>query len=196
MKIINKPLTRAVALLAATSIVAACGVPRLGPNKREIYAGSVEKQGDAFVVQVNNRVTRATAVIPALGFSSGFKNASVVGSDTISPGDTLGLTIWENVDDPLLAAEAANATILEEVQVDGSGFIFVPYAGRIKAAGNSPEATPNASIHKLLTPKCRFAASQGMVQLYPLLAQLAVKASMQSNAQHGHCPQCLPAQVA
>jgi polysaccharide export outer membrane protein len=51
----------------------------------------------------------------------------------------LGLTIWENVDDGLLAADATNSTILEEVQVDGSGFIFVPYAGRIRAAGNTPE---------------------------------------------------------
>lgn len=71
-----------------------------------------------------------------------------MGSDTISPGDTLGLTIWENVDDGLLAGEGANATVLEEVQVDGSGFIFVPYAGRIRAAGNSPEA-----IRRIITER-------------------------------------------
>jgi len=29
-----------------------------------------------------------------------------------------------------------NAAILEEVQVDGAGFIFIPYAGRIRAAGS------------------------------------------------------------
>jgi polysaccharide export outer membrane protein len=93
-------------------------------------------------------VTRATAVQPALGFSKGFMSASTLDSDTIRPGDTLGLTIWENVDDGLLAGEAQNATLLEEVQVDGSGFIFVPYAGRIRAAGNSPEA-----IRRLITEK-------------------------------------------
>ncbi len=130
---------RSVALLAAVSILASCGLPRVGPNKREIFAGSVQREGDAFIVAVNDRVTRATAVVPALGFSDAFKTAGIVGSDTIRPGDTLGLTVWENVDDGLLAGEGANATILEEVQVDGSGFIFVPYAGRIKAAGNTPE---------------------------------------------------------
>ncbi|APZ51753.1 polysaccharide export outer membrane protein [Salipiger abyssi] len=98
------------------------------------------REGDAFVISVNDRVTRATAVVPALGFTEGFRSASVMGSDTIRPGDTLGLTVWENVDDGLLVAEAANATVLEEVQVDGSGYIFVPYAGRIRASGNSPEA--------------------------------------------------------
>ena len=138
-----------VAALAIVSIVASCGVlPRVGPSKREIYSGSVQRQGDAFVVSVNDRVTRATAVQPALGFTDDFKNAGLLGSDTISPGDTLGLTIWENVDDGLLAGEASSQTILEEVQVDGSGFIFVPYAGRIRAAGNSPEG-----IRRIITTK-------------------------------------------
>lgn len=130
---------RGIAFLVAVSLVASCGLPRVGPNKREIFAGSVQREGDAFIVSVNDRVTRATAVVPSLGFSETFKNASLLGSDTIRPGDTLGLTIWENVDDGLLAAETANATILEEVQVDGAGFVFVPYAGRIRAAGNTPE---------------------------------------------------------
>ncbi|WP_417206600.1 polysaccharide biosynthesis/export family protein [Antarctobacter sp.] len=130
---------RGIAFLVAVSLVASCGLPRVGPNKREIFAGSVQREGDAFIVSVNDRVTRATAVVPSLGFSDTFKNASLLGSDTIRPGDTLGLTIWENVDDGLLAAETANATILEEVQVDGAGFVFVPYAGRIRAAGNTPE---------------------------------------------------------
>ena len=38
--------------------------------------------------------------------------------------------------------------MLEEVQVDGAGFIFVPYAGRIRAAGNTPEA-----IRRIITSK-------------------------------------------
>ncbi|WP_294622884.1 polysaccharide biosynthesis/export family protein [uncultured Roseovarius sp.] len=131
------------------SMVSSCGVlPRVGPSKNEIFAGSVQRQGDAFVVTVNDRVTRATAVQPALGFTDDFRNAATLGSDTIRPGDTLGLTIWENVDDGLLAGEAANQTVLEEVQVDGAGFIFVPYAGRIRAAGNTPEA-----IRRIITSK-------------------------------------------
>lgn len=140
---------RSVALLAIASILAGCALPRVGPNKRELYAGSVERQGDAFVVTVNDRVTRATAVQPALGFTDDFRNAGLLGSDMISSGDTLGLTIWENVDDGLLAGETTNQTILDEVQVDGSGFIFVPYAGRIRAAGNTPEGVRRIITEKL-----------------------------------------------
>ncbi|SOC03002.1 polysaccharide export outer membrane protein [Rhodobacter maris] len=127
---------------------ASCGLPRSGPNKREIFSGSVMRQGDAFVVSVNDHVARATAVQPALGFSSDFQRAGVIGSDTINPGDTLMLTIWENVDNGLLAPQGASATQLSEVQVDGAGNIFVPYAGKIKAAGNSPDA-----LRKIITEK-------------------------------------------
>jgi polysaccharide export outer membrane protein len=128
-----------MALLALVSLVAACGLPRSGPNKSEIFAGSIQRAGDAFVLEVSPRVTRITSVTPVLGFTEGFLNAAELGSDTIRPGDTLGLTVWENVDDGLLANEGLAATNLEEVQVDGQGFVFVPYAGRIRAAGNSPE---------------------------------------------------------
>lgn len=149
MKPIMSRLGKGVLILAALSLTAACGLPRPGPNKQEIFSGSVQRQGDAFVVAVNDRVTQATSVVPALGFSENFLKAARVGSDTIQPGDTLGLTIWENVEDGLLATAGANSTTLEEVQVDGSGYIFVPYAGRIKASGNTPEGIRGVIVEKL-----------------------------------------------
>lgn len=130
----------ALALAAAVAGLASCGLPRSGPNKSEIFRGSVLRQGDAFIVSVNSRVTRTTSVMPSLGFSSQFKNAGVLGSDQISPGDQLGLTVFENVkDDPLLGNTGQRVSQLTELQVDGSGNIFIPYAGNIKAAGKSPD---------------------------------------------------------
>ncbi|WP_132544506.1 polysaccharide biosynthesis/export family protein [Rhodovulum euryhalinum] len=140
---------RALALLALVATVSACGLPRSGPNKREIFQGSVQKQGDAFVVKVNDRVTRATSVVPAIGFPSDFRGAGLVTADIIQPGDVLGLTIYENVDDGLLAQAGGNASALSEVQVDDAGFIFIPYAGRIRAAGNTPERLRQIITEKL-----------------------------------------------
>ena len=151
---------KSVAFLVIVAVVAACGLPRTGPTKREIYAGSVQREGDAFIVSVNDRVTRATSVVPALGFGSNFTRAGKLGSDIIRPGDTLGLTVWENVEDGLLAGAAANSTSLEEVQVDGSGFIFVPYAGRIRAAGNTPEA-----LRRIITKKLEDQTPDPQVQV-------------------------------
>jgi len=127
----------ALALLVAA--VSACGLPRSGPSKSEIFAGSVMREGDAFIVAVNDRVTRATAVVPALGFSDTLRTAGRLGSDIINPGDVLTLTVYENVAEGLLAGTGETSAVLNEVQVDGEGFIFVPYAGRIRASGNTPE---------------------------------------------------------
>ena len=149
MKPFSTRWARTVAMLGALALFSGCGLPKVGPNKQQIFAGSVEREGDAFVVAVNDRVTRATAVVPALGFSDQLSSASVLTSDTIRPGDVLGLTIWENVDDGLLSGEVSSSTALEEVQVDGSGYIFVPYAGRLRAAGNTPEQLRNAITEKL-----------------------------------------------
>jgi len=140
---------KGAALVVTLGLVASCGLPRSGPNKSEIFSGSVLEQGDAFVLVVDDRVNRIAAVTPAIGFSAGFANAAVVGSDTINAGDVLGLTIWENVDDGLLVPQGQNATVLEQVQVDGAGYIFVPYAGRVKAAGNTPEAVRRIISEKL-----------------------------------------------
>lgn len=141
-------LARGVALLAALAATASCGLPRSGPNRGEIFDGSVLREGDAFVLVVDDRVNQIAGVAPTLGFAAGFQNAGQLGSDTINPGDTLGLTVWENVSDGLLVPTGQNATILEEVQVDGSGNIFVPYAGRIRAAGNTPE-----TIRQIITER-------------------------------------------
>ncbi|SFA71652.1 polysaccharide export outer membrane protein [Poseidonocella pacifica] len=160
MKAIGKRLRNGVTLLAVATLVASCGLPRSGPSKREIYSGSVEQNGNAYVVEVTDAVNRATGTVPALGFSQAFLGAPLAGSDVIQPGDTLGLTIWENVDDGLLSGPGANATLLEEVQVDGSGFIFVPYAGRIRAAGNTPE-----SIRGIITDKLEEQTPDPQVQV-------------------------------
>ncbi|MCI2398576.1 polysaccharide biosynthesis/export family protein [Aliiroseovarius subalbicans] len=143
----GKTWARRATLVALVAGLAACGLPRVGPNKAEIFRGSVQKDGDAFIVSVNDHVTRATAIVPALGFDAKLTGAGVIGSDTIRPGDTLGVSIWENVEDGILATAGAPAS-LEEVQVDGSGNIFIPYAGRIRASGNSPEA-----IRRIITEK-------------------------------------------
>ena len=149
MNIQSRRGIRAIILMAIATMLASCGtLPQVGPNKKQIYSGSVQRSGNAFVVTVDDRVTHATSVQPALGFSDQFRAAGELGSDTIRPGDTLGLTIWENVDAGLMTSQATGQSTLEEVQVDGSGFIFVPYAGRIRAAGNSPEA-----IRRIITSK-------------------------------------------
>ena len=128
-----------IAALSSMTLLAACALPRSGPNKNEIYKGSVERGGNTHVLFVNDHVARASSYTPSYGFGSDFLSARAVGADEIRPGDVLGLTIWENVDDGLLASMGQSNTPLQELQVDSGGYIFVPYAGRVRAAGNTPD---------------------------------------------------------
>ena len=70
MSTLSLRLARGAAIIAACSLVGACGLPRSGPNKAEIFAGSVMREGDAFVLIVDDRVNRIASVSPALGFSA------------------------------------------------------------------------------------------------------------------------------
>ena len=139
MNLLKQRSARLAGFAAAFAVLSACALPRSGPTKDEILSGSVQREGDAYVVVVNDRVARETSAIPVFGFDREFLSAGVVGSDTIRPGDTLGLTVYENVQDGLIAPAGTGSATLDQVQVDGEGFIFVPYAGRIRATGNTPD---------------------------------------------------------
>jgi polysaccharide export outer membrane protein len=91
------------------------------------------------LVDVTPPIAAASRSVDTLGFSANFVNAGLVSPDTIRPGDTLSVQVWENVDAGLLVGVGQKATTLEAIQVDQSGEIFVPYAGRLQAAGRSPD---------------------------------------------------------
>jgi len=139
------------ALIVLVVTLAACGLPRSGPSKRELTdqpANSVQASGSAYIVQVDSRVSQLTKDTNPLGFSQAFRRAQAVGSDEIHAGDVLSVQIWENVDQGLFTIKGAAAPPLPDMQVDGTGFIFVPYAGRIRAAGNSPD-----ELRRIITTK-------------------------------------------
>lgn len=150
MSSISRNRTAVLALIASVTLVAGCELPRSGPYREEVLSSSVTEDGNAYIVPVTASVTRATAVAPSFGFSAEFRNAGLIGSDTIASGDTLAITVFENVrDEPLLGNTGQRVTQLSEVQVDGQGFIYLPYAGRILAAGQTPEGLRQAITRKL-----------------------------------------------
>lgn len=117
----------------------ACGLPRSGPSQQEILAGSVENGGQTNIVYVDDRVARVSVIETPLGFSRAFLNAGRTSVDRIRAGDKLTITIWENVENGLLAAPGASSTTLKDIQVDQLGNIFVPYAGVVRASGRTAE---------------------------------------------------------
>ena len=60
-------------------------------------------------------------------------------TDVINAGDKLSVTVWENVDNGLLVGTGQKVALLDEIQVDQKGNIFMPYAGTIRASGRTPD---------------------------------------------------------
>jgi len=136
-------------VVSSCMALASCGLPRSGPSKAEILGGEERTEDGAFVLDVTQDMTRAMSAAEGGGFPAAFLQAGPVGSDVIHPGDALTLQIWENVEDGLLSNGANAATTLQQVQVDAGGFIFVPYAGRLRAAGLTPEGLRDVITRKL-----------------------------------------------
>ncbi len=157
---VSKRFMTASAVVLCVKILSACNLPGTGPNKSEIFAGSVQEEGDAYIVEVNASVTRATSAVPALGFTKQFRNTSLQGPDLIRPGDAIRLAVWENTDNGLLTKQANNSAKLDAVQVDDDGYIFVPYAGRIKVSGNNLD-----TIRKVITRRLRDHTPDPQVQV-------------------------------
>jgi polysaccharide export outer membrane protein len=128
---------RALVLVAALS---SCAVmPSSGPSASSIKGGSRDTELGMHVVAVTPDVAAATRSNEALGFDRRFVDAPVLSPDTIRPGDTLSVQVWENVDAGLLVGVGQKQTQLEQLQVDQRGNIFVPYAGEVHASGQSPD---------------------------------------------------------
>nr|WP_309502624.1 polysaccharide biosynthesis/export family protein [uncultured Roseovarius sp.] len=144
-------ITRTLALAVCVSMVGACTLPRPGPNRSEILDIELDETSNTAIVMVDENVTRAVATTPDPGFPSALLKAGSSAPDIILPGDTLSFVIYENVDDGVLNRGDAGASGLNSIQVDDAGFIFIPYVGRIRAAGNTPEALRRAITNKLST---------------------------------------------
>lgn len=135
-RIARAPLVRALMLVAA---LASCTLPRSGPTTGDITSAGRDGELGMHVVRVTPAVAAATRKEETFSFGSEFTDRGVLSPDTISRGDTLSVKVWENVDTGLLAGVGQKVTALDEIQVDQTGGIYVPYAGRLDAAGKSPD---------------------------------------------------------
>lgn len=174
---------RLLRALMLTLGLAACAVPRAGPDYGEITAPAAA--GLEFdVVRVTPAVARATRIDERLGFDAALADLPAEDTDIIAPGDVLSVTVWENIDQGLLTPEGIGATALPQRRVDDHGMIFIPYVGPVRAAGISVaalrEAIRAALADKTLEPQVdvsavesrgRMVSVQGQVRspgLYPI----------------------------
>lgn len=131
----------AVALLSV--FLAGCAaLPGQGPAAISISAEDIESDNasaDYAVVPLNqNTVSIVEAYRPVL---FGRQFGSVAGGGraaTVGVGDRLIVNIWEAAPDGLFSSAQGKSVSVPTV-IDQSGFIFIPYAGRIQANGRTVE---------------------------------------------------------
>jgi polysaccharide biosynthesis/export protein len=145
-----RPALRAALLAAVALALAACTLPRSGPTAGEILSAGAREEAGFLVVPVDPAVAAASRFVEPLRLGPGFVGAPVVSAESFAPGDTVSLTVWENVDVGVLAGVGQRVAVLQEIQVDEAGMIFVPYAGRVRASGRRPEELRQAITEALV----------------------------------------------
>lgn len=150
----------AISLLAVALLAGGCSqLPKAGPSSTEVRA--IEDQSGAGVVQIVDLdsavAQRLIAQRKQRLFSESLGNEEAQAS-RIGSGDGLEISIWEAPPGTLFggglialagAPVTSNATTLPEQIVDSEGFVTVPFAGRIRAAGETPQAIEVAIAQKL-----------------------------------------------
>ena len=158
--------TRSIAATFGAILVAGCTTyfPTIGPSRGDIEkAAKTPPNAPAImVVDVDDAVTRQLLAQRAQRlFSETLGNAPIT-TRRVGPGDALEVSIWEAAPATLFGTSSvieargvlstSHATTLPEQMVDSEGFIYVPFAGRVPAAGKSLQEI-QADIVSRLTGK-------------------------------------------
>lgn len=137
------------AALALCALAAGCGtmLPTSGPTRDQIdkSEGLPAAAAAIQIVDVDDAVTRRLLDQRATKLFSETLGDVAVATRNVGPGDYLEVSIWEASPPSLFASGAidartpstSRAVTLPEQVVGADGFIAVPFAGRIRAAGRT-----------------------------------------------------------
>lgn len=141
-------LSKSAAVIGALAALAACStVPSTGPTGADIRrAAETAAPGLPFrVIEIDNPSAIPAAPVSAL--PSTLVNASARPTNLIGANDVLNVTVYEagvtlfgSVARSTVAAASVGSSSTEQlppIRVDDAGFITVPFAGRIRAAGHT-----------------------------------------------------------
>lgn len=139
-----------VSLALATSLVASCGaLPRGAGLEREIIGKATTTEDPAVIAKADfvvAPVTRETVSAYATWPTVNQKSFSWISHQPAAPGrviaagDALSVTIWNTEENGLLTSPHQRFVTLPSMRVSPSGTVFLPYIGKLRVAGRSPES--------------------------------------------------------
>jgi polysaccharide export outer membrane protein len=140
------------ACLAAFASVALSGcftfLPTVGPTRHQIEHAKFKANAAAIqFINVDNSITNHLVSERQLRLFSESLSYQRVGPRTVGAGDVLEVTIWEAAPATLFGVTptpgslagiaTSRATTLPEQPIDDDGTVYVPFAGRVPAAGKT-----------------------------------------------------------
>jgi len=123
-------------------LLAGCGVlPGSGPLAIAVTSQDISSlpEKEFLVIDVDSEVAKIAGRYHPRLFADRFGIPNGGKAQLIGVGDNLQINIWEAGDNGLFSNLQTKATQIQSV-VDSQGLIFVPYAGRIRAAGRRVES--------------------------------------------------------
>jgi len=150
-------------LIALALTLAACGnLPRGAAIQSEITKGADAAEADFAVYPVTKAFLPSLKEWPSTGERKygWLQHSSGSNAQIIRPGDTLNVVIWDSAENSLLMSPGTRSTNLTGVRVSETGNIFVPYVGKIRVSGRTPD-----SARELLQRQLETVSPGAQVQL-------------------------------
>lgn len=123
--------------------LAACGtLPRGAAVEREILATAEDTDTDIAVYPVTRAFLPTVKEWPRTGQRRypwvGHSHGSI--AQVIRPGDKLDILVWDSGENSLLTGPEQRVATLPGIRVSEAGSIFVPYVGKVRVAGRTPDS--------------------------------------------------------
>lgn len=146
--------------LLAVCLIGCDALPGVAPSSIQLIR-TQDQNWEVYLVKVTSLITNALASSRAPTFPPAFRMRSYTPSVTLKPGDTIGVTVYEQPGSTLFAGTvpplmtgspglpAPQATTLPLQVVEPDGAVSVPYVGRVRVVGRTPSQAA-ASIQQSL----------------------------------------------
>ena len=131
---------RVILSLICVLILSACTLPRGAALQSEILAQDEDASAQFAVYPVTHNFLAQSANWPKLGpVRNWIHHTHASGAQNIRANDIVDIVVWDSDDNSLLTPSGANMVSLPGLKVGTDGAIFLPYLGRVKISGLSPE---------------------------------------------------------
>jgi len=138
--------TVSVVALCALVLGGCAALPRSGPLASQITTAGESGDLEGLVATLTPELAARVNQPRKRAFDAGFLASRPIDPDRLGVGDTVDVTIWEGG-----APAMFGGSVLSSVRVEPGGSVFIPYAGRVRAAGATPPEL-RARIRSALTP--------------------------------------------